>query len=60
MPAFGSTIRAVTDNASAMKKLAARDWEDRLQVCPPSHSQAIINIIIVRNSCIRWSPSRKA
>lgn len=38
MPSFGSgaTIRKFGSNASAMKKLAARDFEDLLQVgyCP--------------------------
>ena len=33
VPTFGrSTIRRFTENASAMKKLAARDYEDLLQV----------------------------
>ena len=34
VPTFGrSTIRQFTENASAMKKLAARNYEDLLQVC---------------------------
>ncbi|KAF8189074.1 hypothetical protein BJ912DRAFT_851013, partial [Pholiota molesta] len=34
VPTFGrGTIRRFTNNASAMKKLAARDYEDLLQVC---------------------------
>lgn len=34
VPTFGrSTIRHFRENASAMKKLAARDYEDLLQVC---------------------------
>lgn len=34
VPTFGrTTIRKFTDNASAMKKLAARNYEDLLQVC---------------------------
>ena len=33
VPTFGrSTIRKFTENVSAMKKLAARDYEDLLQV----------------------------
>ena len=32
MPKFGSAIRTFATNASAMKKLAARDFEDLLQV----------------------------
>ncbi|KAJ3526650.1 hypothetical protein NM688_g8235 [Phlebia brevispora] len=36
VPTFGrSTIRRFTSNTSAMKKLAARDWEDMLQVAIP-------------------------
>ena len=34
IPTFGrDTIRCFHANVSAMKKLAARDWEDLLQVC---------------------------
>lgn len=34
IPRFGrSTIRRITENTSALKKLAARDYEDFLQVC---------------------------
>jgi hypothetical protein len=34
IPTFGrSTIRKFSKNASGMKKLAARDFEDLLQVC---------------------------
>jgi len=33
IPNFGSTIRGWVNNASEMKKLAARDFEDLLQVC---------------------------
>jgi hypothetical protein len=34
IPTFGrDTIRRFDANVSAMKKLAARDWEDLLQVC---------------------------
>jgi hypothetical protein len=32
MPPFGQTIRRFTNNVSEMKKLAARDFEDMLQV----------------------------
>jgi len=32
IPNFGSTIRGWVNNASEMKKLAARDFEDLLQV----------------------------
>jgi len=32
MPPFGQTIRRFTNNVSDMKKLAARDYEDMLQV----------------------------
>jgi hypothetical protein len=32
MPTFGSSIRRFATNASEMKKLAARDFEDLLQV----------------------------
>ncbi|KAE9402404.1 hypothetical protein BT96DRAFT_816613, partial [Gymnopus androsaceus JB14] len=36
IPAFGfDTIRLFTNNASEMKKLAARDFEDLLQCCIP-------------------------
>lgn len=36
VPTFGrDTIRRFTRNTSALKKLAARDWEDMLQVCLP-------------------------
>jgi hypothetical protein len=36
MPTFGrGTIRCFHTNASAMKKLAARDFEDLLQVSSP-------------------------
>jgi hypothetical protein len=34
IPTFGgATIRRFSQNASGMKKLAARDFEDLLQVC---------------------------
>ena len=34
VPTFGrDTIRKFNNNASGMKKLAARDYEDLLQVC---------------------------
>jgi hypothetical protein len=33
VPPFGSTVRRFASNASEMKKLAARDFEDLLQVC---------------------------
>jgi len=32
IPAFGTTIRRFAHNVSAMKKMAARDFEDLLQV----------------------------
>jgi hypothetical protein len=32
VPQFGQTIRKFTNNVSEMKKLAARDYEDLLQV----------------------------
>lgn len=36
VPTFGrDTIRRFTRNTSGLKKLAARDWEDMLQVCLP-------------------------
>ena len=35
VPTYGlDTIRKFSNNVSAMKKLAARDFEDILQVCP--------------------------
>ena len=33
IPTFGTSIRRFSSNASVMKKLAARDFEDLLQVC---------------------------
>ena len=44
MPLFSQTIRRFSDNASEMKKLAARDFEDLLQVgsLPP----VLYNILI--------------
>jgi hypothetical protein len=33
LPNFGDSIRKFTSNASEMKKLAARDFENLLQVC---------------------------
>jgi hypothetical protein len=33
VPTFSGTIRQFNSNASGMKKLAARDFEDLLQVC---------------------------
>ena len=34
VPAYGrATIRQFSENASAMKKMAARNYEDLLQVC---------------------------
>lgn len=38
VPTFGrSTIRKFTENASGMKKMAARNFEDLLQVCVSSY-----------------------
>jgi hypothetical protein len=34
IPTFGSTIRRFSRNSAEMKKLAARDFEDLLQVTP--------------------------
>ncbi|KAF9033895.1 hypothetical protein BJ165DRAFT_1396369 [Panaeolus papilionaceus] len=53
MPTFGETIRRFSNNAAAMSKLAARDFEDLLQcalpvfesLLPPSHTQIILNLI---------------
>ena len=55
VPTFGrSTIRQFTENASAMKKLAARDYEDLLQVCIVKsilHCVVLKLIVIVRDPC---------
>ncbi|KAJ3779376.1 hypothetical protein FB446DRAFT_796475 [Lentinula raphanica] len=41
IPAFGTTIRRFTGNASEMKKLAARDFEDLLQCAIPVFEQLL-------------------
>jgi len=55
VPTFGrDTIRKFDANVSAMKKLAARDWEDLLQVC--NYFFLWLNLMqfkhSVRNPCI--------
>ncbi|KAF7367659.1 hypothetical protein MSAN_00829600 [Mycena sanguinolenta] len=53
MPRFGSTIRRFVTNASEMKKLAARDFEDLLQCAvpafdglfPPEHNARILKLL---------------
>ena len=50
IPTFGaSTIRRFSSNASAMKKLAARDFEDLLQVC--IFFFLIINCVAISSQC---------
>jgi hypothetical protein len=52
---FGrDTIRKFPKDVSAMKKLAARDWEDMLQVCWCSRLKAVSDACIVRNASLRW------
>jgi hypothetical protein len=54
IPTFGQdTIRRFTANASAMRKLAARDFEDLLQVClsVTSSYHCDTEQIQVRNPC---------
>ena len=47
IPRFGrSTIRRFSNDVSAMKKLAARDFEDLLQVGLPSTNTMHLKLII--------------
>jgi hypothetical protein len=47
IPRFGRlTIRKFSNDVSAMKKLAARDFEDLLQVGPLSMTQTLHSILI--------------
>ncbi|PPQ66257.1 hypothetical protein CVT24_007275 [Panaeolus cyanescens] len=54
-PTFGETIRRFSNNAAAMSKLAARDFEDLLQcalpvfesLLPNQHMQIILSLIFV-------------
>ena len=57
LPNFGDSIRKFTSNASEMKKLAARDLENLLQVCF-NISALFSNIFIVIFSVL--SPFLKA
>ena len=41
VPTFGTTIRKFSNNASGMKKLAARNFEDLLQVSQDSPSRSV-------------------
>src|SRR5258705_13013326 len=52
---FGSTIRSWSNNASEMKKLAARDFEDLLQVflCSEILWYVINDELLVQHSCVR-------
>ncbi|KAF8872006.1 hypothetical protein BD779DRAFT_1613865 [Infundibulicybe gibba] len=53
IPTFGTTIRRFATNASEMKKLAARDFEDLLQCCipafegllPSSHNKRLMKLL---------------
>ncbi|KAJ2933285.1 hypothetical protein H1R20_g3796, partial [Candolleomyces eurysporus] len=60
VPTFGKTIRRFSQNASEMKRKAARDFEDLLQCAIPvfdgllpnqKHGQAVLSILSV---CARW------
>jgi hypothetical protein len=54
VPTFGrDTIRKFVHNASGMKKLAARDFEDLLQVCYANHYLCLRYLLLfsVLNSC---------
>jgi hypothetical protein len=55
VPPFGNgVIRRFRGNASTMRKLAARDFEDLLQVCNPSHLDDIAyHPHTVRSPCLR-------
>jgi hypothetical protein len=60
IPTFGtSTIRQFSSNASAMKKLAARDFEDLLQVWLFFDNQLCCNFMPVFNSSIREPTSKQ-
>jgi len=56
VPTFGrDTIRKFVHNASGMKKLAARDFEDLLQVCYTDHHFCSRYLLFsVLNSRFRW------
>ena len=60
MPTFnGDTIRKLPDKVSELSKLAARDYEDILQVRESTVAQQpMINQAQVLNSGIRWTISR--
>jgi hypothetical protein len=48
VPTFGrGTIRRFSSNASAMKRLAARDFEDLLQVSALTRSRLSSNVCLV-------------
>lgn len=57
IPTFGqSTIRRFSDNASSMKKLAARNFEDLLQVGIRQSGLAhcvMLKLILVCYACLR-------
>jgi hypothetical protein len=54
VPTFGhDTIRVFNSNASAMKKLAARDFEDLLQVRIQVSSRSLLTAKLVRYPCLR-------
>jgi hypothetical protein len=52
---FGSTIQSWSNNASEMKKLAARDFEDLFQVflCSEILWYVINDELLVQHSCVR-------
>lgn len=51
VPTFGDTIRKFNSNASGMKKLAGRDFEDLLQVC---------NVIVTTPDTLTWMSSAQS
>lgn len=58
VPAFGATIRRFSNNASSMKKIAARDFEDLLQcalpvfegILPKPHDNNVLNLLFALGS----------
>jgi hypothetical protein len=62
VPTFGrDKIRKFGENASEMKKLAARDYEDLLQVrIPLLELNRIADVDSVYHSRVRWSSPRTA
>lgn len=61
VPTFGlSTIRHFTDNTAAMRKLAARDFEDILQVSYLSDREVLLWLLVVCNARVRRLAPRQS